>query len=188
MSSPDARARLAARQEQLMRALMEQGPGPEACDTARLRATAEALASKRAQAVARAWPGLAADLGEGFRERFDLLMAQVPLPHAGGPLADGRTFARLLARRGELPDAGRLEAVAVDLRYLPWKGGLVPRRGIALAWTQLREPRRVVVGLRLPWLGERWFTLRLPTAGGERRLVQDRRVPSPQALMMSRTV
>jgi hypothetical protein len=159
MSSPDARARLAARQAELVRALMSHGEPPPAGDAARLRATAEALAAKRAKAVARAWPALAAGLGEDFRERFARFAAGVPLPHEGGPLADGRAFARWLARAGELSDAGRLEALAVDLRYRAHAGGLVPRRGPALAWARLREPRRLVVAVRLPWLGERWLML-----------------------------
>jgi hypothetical protein len=163
--SADARARLAAQQAQLLLALAGHGQPPPACDTARLRATAEALASKRAQAVARVWPGLAQGLGARFRECFDEFAAAVPLPHEGGPLADGRAFARVLARRGDLSDAGRLEALAVDLHYRTCKDGLRPCRGPALAWARLRESRRLIVGIRLPWLGERRLTVPLGVFG-----------------------
>jgi hypothetical protein len=159
MSSPEARARLAARQAELVRALTGQGDPPPACDAARLRATAESLAAKRAQAVARAWPELVAGLGDQWRQRFDAFAARVPLPHEGGPLADGRAFAHWLARLGELSDAGRLEGLAVDLHYRARAGGLVPRSGPALVWAWLRQSGRLVVAVRLPWLGERWFTL-----------------------------
>src|SRR5262245_14959244 len=106
MSLPDARARLAAQQPELVRALTGQAPAPADFDQARLGATAQALVTKRAQAVARTWPGLAAGLGERYRERFELFAKHWPLPHEGGPLADGRTFARMLARLGELSDEG----------------------------------------------------------------------------------
>jgi hypothetical protein len=161
MSSPEARTRLAAQQAQLMLALAGRGQPPAACDPARLRATTEALATKRAQAVARVWPGLVQGLGARFRECFDEVAAAVPLPHGGGPLADGRAFARALARRGELSDAGRLEALAVDLHYRVCKSGLRPRRGPAVTWARLRESRRLVLAIRLPWLGERRLTLPL---------------------------
>jgi hypothetical protein len=164
MSSPEARARLAAQQAQLMLALTGRGQPPAACDPARLRATAEALATKRARAVARVWPGLAQGLGVRFRECFDEFAAAVPLPHEGGPLADGRAFARVLARRGQLSDAGRLEALAVDLHYRVCRGGLRPRRGPAVAWARLHESGQLVLGFRLPWLGERRLTLPLSFA------------------------
>jgi hypothetical protein len=144
-----------------MRALMDGAPSPVDFDDERLRATADALLSKRAQAVARAWPGLAAGLGERFRERFDWFARHWPLPHEGGPLADGYTFARMLARLGELSDEGRREALAVDLHFKASERGLVPRRGPALAWTLLWQPRRLVVAGRVWGLGEPWLTIPL---------------------------
>ena len=161
MSLPEARARLAAQQAELLRALVERAPSPADFDEARLRAAAHALVLKRAQAVARAWPGLAAGLGERFQERFEFFAKHWPLPHEGGPVADGHTFARMLARLGELSDAGRMEALAVDLHFQASERGLVPRRGPALSWTLLRQPRRLVAAVRLGWFGERWFTIPL---------------------------
>jgi hypothetical protein len=162
MSALEERSRLAALQAELVRTLTAPAAAPPGWDAARLRAAALSLASKRIRSVARAWPALAEALGARFAERFAAFAARTPLPELGGPLADGHAFARGLARAGGLPDAGRLELLAVRLRYAARAGGLVRRRGPALAATVLRRPRRLVVALRLPWLGERWLSLRLP--------------------------
>jgi hypothetical protein len=159
MPSSDARRRLAEEQAHLLRALVGHTDPPESFDTERVRATAEALAHKRARAVARAWPGLARALSADFAERFAVFAAGTPLPRAGGPLADGRAFAADLAQRGELPDAGRLEALAVDLHYRRTPEGLKPRRGPTIKVARLRGARRLIVAARLPWLGERRVSL-----------------------------
>jgi hypothetical protein len=102
--------RLAAEQAALVRALVGGGPAPGGFDPERVRATAAALARKRAGEVARAWPGLAAELGPAFTER-------------------------LLAR-------ARLST-----------------RPARLAATLTGSPRRLVVTVRAPGLGERWLSL-----------------------------
>jgi hypothetical protein len=154
MPSSDARRRLEEEQARLLRALAGHAAPPEEFDAARVRAAAEALAHKRARALARAWPGLARALGENFAGRFAAFAAVTPLPRAGGPLADGRAFAAHLVDRGGLPDAGRLEALAVDLHHRRTPDGLKPRRGPAFKAARLRESRRLVLAVRLPWLGE----------------------------------
>ena len=158
---PAVRARLAAEQAALVRALVEHAPPPAGFDPARLTLAAESLGRKRICAVARAWPGLAGALGPHFSERFAAFAATSSIPHSGGPLADGRAFARALARDARLPDAGRIESLAVDLRYSSGPSGLKPRRGPAIAVALLTTPRRLVVAVRLPWLGERWWTMPL---------------------------
>jgi hypothetical protein len=159
MPSYDARRRLAEAQERLLRALAGHGQPPEDFDAGRVRAAAEALAHKRARTVARAWPGLARALGADFAGSFSAFAANSPLPRAGGPLADGRAFAAHLASRGQLPDAGRLEALAVDLRYRRMPDGLKPRRGPAFLAAWLRGSGRLVLAVRLPWLGEQQISL-----------------------------
>jgi hypothetical protein len=155
----EARARLAAQQAALVTALMARGEPPAGFDAARLRAAAASLARKRARAAARAWPGLAQALGPRFGGLFAAYAEAVTLPHQGGPLADGRAFAGWLAARGELPEAARLQAMAVDLHYAATRTGLVPRRRptVRVAW--LRRSRRLIVAVRLPWLGERWLSI-----------------------------
>jgi hypothetical protein len=64
------RERLAAEQAALVRALVGGGPVPGGFDPERVRATSAALARKRAREVARAWPVLAAELGDDFTGRF----------------------------------------------------------------------------------------------------------------------
>jgi hypothetical protein len=161
MIAPEARARLAAQQAELMRALSGQAPAPEGADAERFQAAANALARKRLRSVARAWPALAGALGNGFSEHFAAFAAQTAMPSEGGPLADGRAFAYFLARTGHLPDAGRLEALAVDLRFAPCAGGLRRRRGPAFKMAMLRQPQRLVLALQLQWFGEKWFALPL---------------------------
>lgn len=158
MSSPEARARLAEAQARLMQALSG-GTAPADFDAERIRATAQALANKRARAAARAWPALAGVLGDDFDRRFAEYATEHPLPANGGPLADGRGFAAYLAARGELPDEGRLEAFGVELHYRRTEDGLRPRRGAAFKAAWLRERRRLLLGVRLRWLGVRWLSL-----------------------------
>ena len=160
MSVPaDARARLAARQAALVSALTAGGPLPADFDGGRIRAAAAALARKRARSVARAWPVLAGAMGERFDERFTAYAEEMPLPRSGGPLADGRAFARWLAARGELPGAARPEVLGVDLQFRASPEGLVRRRGPALKAVFLVRPRRLLVAVQLPGLGARWFML-----------------------------
>jgi hypothetical protein len=159
MPLPDARERLADMQAELVQTLVGQGRAPADFDAARLKAAAYALASKRARAVMQAWPALTHALGESFSERFAAYGLVSPLPLHGGPLADGRAFARYLAGSGELPDAGRMEALLVVLRFRFTAMGLLPRRGLALRFTHLKLSGRLVIGFRMPWLGGRYFSI-----------------------------
>jgi hypothetical protein len=122
-------------------------------------------------AVARIFPALAEALGERFQEKFAAFATRTPLPRDGGPLADGFAFARSLADAGELPDQGKLEALAVELRFVSTANGLVRRRGPALKASLVEHPRRLVLGVHLPWLGMKWFAIPLShrrTAGREK--------------------
>jgi hypothetical protein len=138
----DARARLAARQAEVVRALTGQGDAPQGFAPERLRAAAASLEKKRLREVALAWPALVRALGEDFEPRFRSFAARMPLPAAGGPLADGRAFARTLAPHAWTDDL-RLAVLAFDLR----------RRRPALAFARLRQARRLVVAIHLPPLG-----------------------------------
>ena len=160
MNADDARSSLGAAQAELIRALAARSASPGGFDAARFQVAAQALASKRSRAAARAWPRLAGALGEEWRERFRAFARTCPLPREGGPLADGYAFARFLQRAGKLPDEGRLEALAFELRYRRFAAGQFrPRRGVAARACLLGRPRRLVLALRLPFLGERWLNL-----------------------------
>ena len=155
IGGPAARERLAAEQAALVRALVGGGPAPGGFDPGRVAATSAALARKRAREVARAWPALAAELGEGFTDRFVADAARRPPPAKGGALADGLAFARALARQGGLSPDARVEAMLA--------AAALSARPVRLAATLAGPPRRLVVTVRAPGLGERWLTVPLGT-------------------------
>jgi hypothetical protein len=158
MSPPgDARDRLAEAQEAFLRSLLENAEAPPGFDRSDVAAAAEALASKRRQAVARAWPSLVQALGDGFRERFDAFARVTPLPSRGGPLADGRAFIEALAHEGPLPESVHRQMITVDLRFRRCRDGLVPRSGFSVVRGVLPETGHLVLGLRWAGHGERWF-------------------------------
>ena len=107
--SADARARLRARQGELVRSLVAGGQAPAAFDAKWRTTTARSLLNKRSRGVARSWPLLARALGEKWRGLFaDFAAGQTP-SQEGSYVIDGARFAEFLARRGELPDEGKLE-------------------------------------------------------------------------------
>jgi hypothetical protein len=150
MPASDARERLAAEQAGLVRALVGGAETPAGFDEEQVQLAARSLVNKRLREVARAWPALAKCLGENFRKRFTTFAESNPPPADGGPLVDGRAFvATLLA--SELDDDARLELIRVDLhcRWLPLRIGWLP------------GARRLVMGVRLPWLGVQVVSVRL---------------------------
>ncbi|WP_198946294.1 hypothetical protein [Pseudofrankia asymbiotica] len=146
----EARARLAARQTDLLAALVAGGPPPAGFDHGGLDATRRSLLGKRRAGVARRWPALAAEAG--FAELFDAWAAGRP---PAGSFHDGLEFARahpailstetraaLLYGRA----AGRRLSVIIDR----------PAGGDA-------EGGGTLIALRAPALGT--LILRRPTAG-----------------------
>jgi hypothetical protein len=143
-----------------VRALVGHSQAPAAFDPARVRVTAETLLRKRARGVAHAWPQLARALGPRFADCFMDYARRTPPPD-GGPLVDGRIFARVLEQTGELPDAARTERLAFDARYKLADGRIIARRRFAVGATRLRLSARLIIVLRLPLVGERWLQLPL---------------------------
>ncbi len=154
----ETRASVALQQAALINALISRGEPPPGFDPQRVMAAAESLTRKRARSAARAWPELAHAMGETFGKQFTAYAAASPLPGKGGQLADGYAFARWLASRGCLPDAGRLEKMALELRYKPLPAGLVRRRWPTLRVAWSGQSRRVTLAIRLPRIGERWLS------------------------------
>lgn len=107
---------LAQRQAELVAALVAGGPEPAGFDPARLSATRRALLRKRAGAAARAWPALAAALGDEWQQTFARYRAGVP---PVGALRDGWDIARALRAGGRLgPEASaELRMREEQLRY-----------------------------------------------------------------------
>lgn len=149
-----AREKLALQQSALVDALASGVAALEGFNAGHLQVAADALARKRRRAVAKSWPALARSLGKSFMPRFAEFAADNPLTHGADAFADGRHFARWLARRNELPDGARVEAALFDLRTSK------SCTGFKTIW--LRSERRFVFGMRLPCLGVRFFSIRLP--------------------------
>ena len=126
-----SRERLAAEQAALVRALVDGGPVPGGFDPDRVRATSAALARKRAREVARAWPALAAELGDDFTARFLADAARRPPPARGGALADGLAFAGALARQRRLSGNARVERMLAAARLSTSPARLAVDRGRA---------------------------------------------------------
>lgn len=155
----DRRSRLAARQAELVKALAAGGEVPPHFDSERVRIAAVALTHKRLRSIAQAWPRLARSLGPSLEARFRNYTELNPSSPPGGPRADGRAFARWLASRAELPDAGRREALAADLHHVFRRGDTFPRRGPTLRSVWLPQAGRLLVAFHWPRLGGRWIEL-----------------------------
>jgi hypothetical protein len=153
------RSTLAARQRQLVSALVRNETAIESFDANRLAVASEALFRKRRRGIEKTWPNLARSLGESFAAQFREFAVKHPSPASGGPVADGWEFACHLDRSGALPDAGGRELLAVRLVLQRANRGIVHRRGLVIAWQRLSQARRLMVGVRLPFLGERYFIL-----------------------------
>ncbi len=159
--SAAARSRLATQQAAVVSALVSDGAIPVGFDAEHLHVATESLLRKRCRSVARAWPTLARHLGLEFPEQFAAYAETTPQPRHGGPLADGRGFANWTRQRGWLSEAVRLQTLAVDVRFVRSRDGLHPRRWATIKFAWLTQPRRLVIALRWPRIGERWFTVRL---------------------------
>lgn len=157
--SADSRARLESREAELVQALYGGPPAP-GLDARRVATASQALARKRARAVARSWPALAAALGDEFGERF-VAFAKTHPPPDGGPLADGLAFSRSLARRPRLPDEARAERMIVTTQMKLSRGRLVPRRGPRIGAAVVGRPRRLLLVVHLPWRPARLVALPL---------------------------
>ncbi len=149
MSLSEVRTQLAQQQGDLVRALLGQGELPAGFDVARVQLAARSLVNKRIREVARVWPALSRCLGDRFAERFKAFAQRTTPPSKGGPMADGRAFLATL-REEDLDDEARMEVLSRDLGR--WSMGMKTK------W--LPGARRLVLGVRLPWLGMRMVSVR----------------------------
>jgi hypothetical protein len=156
--SADRRARLAARETELVQAL-HGGPTPPGLDEGMIALASAGIARKRARQVARAFPALASDLGPDYQDAFATFARASP-PRDGGAIADGLAFARVVARKRGLSDAAQVErfvaAGAVTTRH----GRLTPRHTPHIRATLTRSPRGIVIVASSPGIGTRVFFLR----------------------------
>ena len=96
--------------------------------------------------------GAGRELGEDFTGRFLAFAARRP-PTPGGALADGLAFTRALAGQGRLPPNARAEAMLAAAHLSP--------RPVRLAATIAGPPRRLVITVRAPTLGDHWLSIPL---------------------------
>lgn len=128
---------------------------PEGFDVDRMQAASQGLLRKRRRELLHAWPQLRDWNDDRFDAAFLAFAAVSPLPSAGGPLADGRLFLEFLAERRTLSDQVKLARLRFDLHYSRVRGSFLPRTGVVLRFEFLSEECRGILGVRLPWLGER---------------------------------
>jgi hypothetical protein len=145
VSGPD-RTGYAARQTELLDALLRGGDYPSGFAAAQADAAGRSLRRKRARAVASAWPALALHLGDALHPRFDAFARAPDAPEAGDPLRDGVAFARWLEHDAPLGDDARVELLLAR--------ATLHRRGLFVRVARLRRPYpRLLVVARLPWGG-----------------------------------
>lgn len=116
---------LAARQAELVAALVAGGPVPAGFDPDRLTATRRALLRKRAGEAAAEWPLLAASCGLSWFATFAGHRDGHP---PVGALRDGWDLARLLARAGQLGPGAAEELAAREVCWRYDGHGALRRR------------------------------------------------------------
>lgn len=101
MTEP-ARDRLAARQAELMRALLADGPVPPGFEPEWMRVQMQALRAKRLRMVVVHRPDLPTALGSRLRPLFDAYAQAHPRQTGTGARRDAEAFVGWLVRCGEL--------------------------------------------------------------------------------------
>ena len=162
----DRRARLAAREAELVRAL-HGGPTPDGLDEKMVRLTQDALARKRARQVTRVFPALVRDLGPDYQAMFEAFALANP-PREDGGLADGLAFGASVAGQRRLSDDARVELLIARRTVRGRRRRLQARRGPYLAAALTRDPLGIAVVGRLPRRTARVLTLSAPGRGGTR--------------------
>lgn len=97
-----ARERLAARQAELLNALLANGPVPPGFDEQRVAVERRALLSKRRGIVRMLGPEVANELGDRFRPLFDAYAVEHPRQTGSRAREDAAAFAEWCRAAGEL--------------------------------------------------------------------------------------
>jgi hypothetical protein len=97
------RERLAARQGELLRALLAGGDVPPGFDPRRLDVAADVLRKKRGRVIAHLRPDLRDAVGDQFAALFDRYAAEYPKDQATRAREDADRFGRWLVERGTVP-------------------------------------------------------------------------------------
>ena len=98
-----ARERLAARQAELLNALLAGAPAPAGFDEQRVEVERRALLAKRRGIVRMLGPEVANELGDRFRPLFDAYALANPRKAGSRAREDAAAFADWVRAAGELP-------------------------------------------------------------------------------------
>lgn len=149
-----ARSVLAARQQELVAALVSDGPAPEGFDPARVAAVRLGLARKRLGGLGQHFPALAAAV------RSDPALWELyfewHVSHPSGPMvgyfADGAALIDCLDREGRLPAEATREALMLrmDTSSAP-DGQRIQARWFGVRVVRVGESRWWAVGSRRRW-------------------------------------
>ncbi|HJV99889.1 MAG TPA: hypothetical protein VJ617_12445 [Arthrobacter sp.] len=161
---PAARSVLAARQQELVAALVADGAVPDGFDPARVAAVRLGLARKRLGGLGQHFPALAAAVRSDpalWELYFGWHIAHPPGPMAGY-FADGAGLIDFLDQEGRLPPAATREALMLRMDTSPAPDG----QRIPARWLGVRQVR--VAGQRWWAAGShrRWAWIRGPRGGG----------------------
>jgi hypothetical protein len=155
-----ARSVLAARQQELVAALVTDGPVPEGFDPGRVAAARLGLARKRLGGLGQHFPALAAAVRADralWQCYVDWHVSHPPRPPVGY-FADGAALVDFLDLQGRLPAAATREALMLRMDTSPGPDG----RRIPARWLGIRHVR---VGAGHWWAAgshRRWVWLRGP--------------------------
>jgi hypothetical protein len=166
LTDSGVREALQEQQFAVVEALTKTGRPPDGFNARKFQVAADSLLHKRARSLARAWPALARFLGSEFMDRFRAYASQVTSPPRGGPVVDGRQFAAFLSSRKMATPELREAMLLFDARYRI-RSGLARERRLAIKFTTLRSPIRLILVIKVPVAGVRIFTV--PPHGRRRR-------------------
>lgn len=148
---PPVRAVYAARQADLLDALMCGDAYPAGFDLARAEAAGHSLRRKRARAIRHAWPALATALGRDFQVRVDAFLSVHP--SSAGGLADGLDFAQWLGQASDRePHSHRpVDPVVTDNVRIEITLARARLHRLFVGVRRLDDPRRLIIVFRFPW-------------------------------------
>jgi hypothetical protein len=145
---------LAARQQELVAALVSDGPVPEGFDPARVAAVRLGLARKRLGGLGQHFPALAAAVRADpalWHSYFEWHVSHQPRPQAGY-FADGAALVDFLDLQGRLPAEATREALMLRMDTSPGPDGQrVPARWFGVRLVRVGENRWWAVGSRRRW-------------------------------------
>lgn len=156
MTVPDPRARLEAREAELIRALRGQEP-PPGLDPRMVAMAAAGITRKRTRQLARTCPALIRDLGPSYEKRFAAFAEHNP-PHDAGAIADALAFGRAVAAEQTLSKAATIELMLIRSSARIRHGDLRSRRAPYMALKWIRQPAALMIVIRVPRLGPKVFS------------------------------